>query len=58
MTMSLYFRLLPFVVGTVAAAVGALYFTPDIGIVWGLVGYFSIKILQSTVWTVTGGPGT
>lgn len=48
------YSILPAVAGLVAAGVGVGFRSPQAALVWGLVGYFLTKTLQSTIWTLFG----
>lgn len=47
---------LPIAAGVLAAGIGLYLQSPSAALLWGLLGYFSIKIAQSTVWTLFGDP--
>ncbi|WP_185911724.1 hypothetical protein [Halonotius roseus] len=47
---------LPIVAGVLVAGVGLSLWSPVDALLWGLVGYFVIKIAQSTIQTLFGDP--
>jgi len=43
------------VLGLLCAGVGAVFQGIESSVLWGLVGYFLGKSIQSMLWSVTGG---
>jgi hypothetical protein len=42
------------VLGILCAGVGAVLQGVESSVLWGLIGYFVGKSIQSTLWTITG----
>jgi hypothetical protein len=52
--MSLDRRLFPFGVGIIATGIGFGLYAAETAVLLGLSGFFLTKVVQSTIWTVTG----